>query len=100
LRRAEGRPWFELVAASGDLLVEVSPTRVVETALGRVEVAAPIPPPAGRSPDGPHTHLLAEHLVAGRESPPGFDLPGWAPAGIWYPGSPPEGNGPPAPPSP
>ena len=100
LLRAESRPWSELVARSGELLIEVSPTRVVETALGRVEVTTPIPPAGGRSPEGPHTHLLAEHLAAGRDAPPGIDPPPtWAPAAIWYPEPPPEGIITPAPPT-
>src|SRR5665213_2579039 len=33
---------------------------------GRVEVYQPIPPPDGRSPQGPHTHVLPKLLSAGR----------------------------------
>ncbi|MGF1593076.1 MAG: hypothetical protein ACFCUW_07340 [Kiloniellaceae bacterium] len=43
-----------------------SPTRVVETAVGRVEVAVPIPPPGSRLPSGPRTHLLPGHLAVAR----------------------------------
>ena len=35
-----------------------NPHRVFLSRLGRVEVFQPIPPPDGKSPDGPHTHVL------------------------------------------
>ncbi|MEM1300468.1 MAG: DUF1289 domain-containing protein, partial [Pseudomonadota bacterium] len=59
----------------GAALLADSPTRVVETALGRMEVQGRIPPPDARSPDGPHTHLLPGHLASGRALPVGMDLP-------------------------
>jgi predicted Fe-S protein YdhL (DUF1289 family) len=91
LRAAEGRSWLELVAGHGPLLVEVSPDRVVETPLGRMEVATPIPPPGGRSPDGPHTHLLAGPLAEGGRTFGPVPLPaGWSPAATWYPAPPKE----------
>ncbi|MCE3553422.1 hypothetical protein LWC33_18415 [Pseudonocardia sp. RS11V-5] len=54
-------------------LVARSPHRVFLTAVGRVEVYAPIPAPGGRSPLGPHTHLLP-HLI-GRGPGPTVPLP-------------------------
>src|SRR5690606_1659447 len=57
LEATAGRPWTDLVATAGNLLVDTSPHRVVDTAAARIEVYAPIPPPDGRSPNGPHTHL-------------------------------------------
>lgn len=82
-----GRRWPDLLAGAGRRILEVSPTRVVTTPIGRAEVFTPIPPPGGRSPDGPHTHLLPAHLAAGRETPPGIDLPeALVPCAIFYPG--------------
>jgi hypothetical protein len=57
----------------GPELVARSPHRVFLTAVGRVEVYSPIPGPDGRSPLGPHTHLLP-HLI-GREPAPTVPIP-------------------------
>ena len=65
LRAVEGRP----LAAADHLaaaLVEAGPHRVFRTAVARLEVSTPIPPPTGTSPDGPHTHLLPRLLARGR----------------------------------
>jgi hypothetical protein len=65
LRAAAGRSLF---ADGGELAGRVaaaSPHRVFRTGCGRVEVFAAIPPAAGRSPDGPHTHLLPHLLRTG-----------------------------------
>ena len=91
LRAAAGRPWSELVADHGAELIERSPDRVVATALGRIEVGTPIPPPGGRSPEGPHTHLLAGPLSegGGTWSEPNLAA-GWTVAASWYPDPPEE----------
>ncbi|MEJ2888776.1 DUF6925 family protein [Actinomycetospora aeridis] len=65
LREVEGRPLAEAGAVAG-LLVEAGPHRVFRTAVARLEVFTPIPPPDGTSPDGPHTHLLPRLLARGR----------------------------------
>jgi hypothetical protein len=39
-------------------ILAANPHRVFLSRLGRVEVFQPIPPPNGKSPDGPHTHVL------------------------------------------
>jgi hypothetical protein len=88
-----GRSWAELLAALGAELAAASPTRVITTPLGRLEITAPVPPPGGRSPDGCHTHLDGHALEHRHELPGGFALPyglsagasfyppaGWAPA--------------------
>ncbi|UDQ88512.1 hypothetical protein LJE71_20065 [Xanthobacter autotrophicus] len=62
LRAGEGRPVFDdpgLMPA----LVAHGPHRVFISALARIEVFSPIPPPDGRSPDGPHTHVLPRLLA-------------------------------------
>ncbi|MEM1313236.1 MAG: DUF1289 domain-containing protein [Pseudomonadota bacterium] len=70
----------------GPALVQASPARVVESALGRIEVASAIPVPGGVSPPGPHTHLLPDHLATGRAMPTGMDLPrAYLPGAIFYP---------------
>lgn len=65
LREVEGRPLAEAGAVAG-LLVAAGPHRVFRTAVARLEVFTPIPPPDGTSPDGPHTHLLPRLLAHGR----------------------------------
>jgi len=86
LRAAEGR------LLDGDLtaaLVAAGPHRVFVTAVGRVEVYAAIPPPDGRSPDGPHTHLLPAVLRAGRSHAATVPVPvGYLPCAHLYPAHP------------
>jgi predicted Fe-S protein YdhL (DUF1289 family) len=75
LNQASGLPLLDVLQGAEALIVKHSPTRVVETPLGRAEIYSRIPPPGGRSPEGPHTHLLPGHLASGRATPPGIDLP-------------------------
>ena len=83
---ATGRSLFDAMPMLGPALLAQSPTRVVDSALGRIEVSTPIPPPGGRSPAGPHTHLLPDHLATGRAMPTGMDLPrAYLPGAIFYP---------------
>jgi len=87
LTAAEGLPWPDYMVDLSPAVVAAGPTRVIETALGRVEIDAPIPPPGGASPEGPHTHLLPDLLASGRDAPPEFELPpGWVPGAIFYRG--------------
>lgn len=86
LTNATGLPFPDSLPKIGPALLSESPTRVVESALGRIEVDTPIPPPGGTSPAGPHTHLLPDHLASGRAMPAGFDLPrAYLPGAIFYP---------------
>lgn len=75
LNHASGLPLSDVLQAAGATIVKHSPARVVESPLGRAEIYTPVPPPGGRSPDGPHTHLLPGHLATGRTTPPCIDLP-------------------------
>jgi predicted Fe-S protein YdhL (DUF1289 family) len=86
---ARGLPLAAVLPRLGPALLAAQPVRVVETALGRAEISAPIPPPGGQSPAGPHTHLLPDHLATGRATPVGLDVPrAYLPGVLWYP---PEG---------
>jgi hypothetical protein len=86
LEQAVGKPWPELLASLGGPIQAVSPNRVVRSPAGRIEVFTPIPQAGGRSPDGPHTHLMPAYLGQGRETPPGIDLPdSLMPCAIFYP---------------
>lgn len=75
LNQAPGLPLPAVLQAAGALIVKHGPARIVESPLGRAEIYTPIPPPGGKSPDGPHTHLLPGDLASGRATPPGIDLP-------------------------
>jgi len=75
LRAAAGQALLE--TGLFDALREMSPTRVFLSRLGRVEVRTPIPRPHGRTPDGPHTHVLRNLLGRGRTHSANLPLPGW-----------------------
>ncbi|MFG1348636.1 DUF6925 family protein [Xanthobacter autotrophicus] len=74
LRAAEGMP---ALAAPGLIaaMVEHGPHRVFASALGRIEVFQPIPPPGGVSPDGPHTHVLPKLIAHGRTHAASVPIP-------------------------
>ena len=63
LRTAVGKPLLECETLMR-ALVGASPTRVFESRLARIEVNQPIALPGGKSPEGPHTHLLPK-LIRG-----------------------------------
>jgi len=44
------------------VVLAANPHRVFISQLGRVEIYQPIPPPDGKSPEGPHTHVLPRLL--------------------------------------
>ncbi|MEM6310810.1 MAG: DUF1289 domain-containing protein [Pseudomonadota bacterium] len=86
LDRSTGRAFVQALPLVAGPLIAESPTRVVESALGRIEVQGQIPPPDATSPAGPHTHLLPDHLETGRALPVGMDLPrAYLPGAIFYP---------------
>lgn len=86
LRNAAQTPWPAWLGAIGPDLVRSSPTRVIETRLGRVEIDTPIPPPGGASPPGPHTHLLPDHIALGLNAPAELCLPErYALGAVFYP---------------
>lgn len=70
-----GRPLFEPGNPAGPAIGRASPTRIFRSALASLEVHQPIPPPGGRSPAGPHSHLLPGHLKEGRLRNPNAPLP-------------------------
>jgi hypothetical protein len=75
LRSAVGRSLFAPGNLVGAAIGQASPTRILISALAHLEVHQPIPPPGGRSPDGPHTHVLPKYLKEGRAHAPGSPLP-------------------------
>jgi hypothetical protein len=86
LRRHCGRSVFDPANPAMGLLLETNPHRVFISRIGRIEVYQPIPPPSGRSPDGPHTHVLPKLLKSGRTHAATEPIPeGWIPCAHLYP---------------
>jgi hypothetical protein len=84
LRAVCGHPLFSHEAAS--LLADMpalSPHRVFRSTAARVEVYQPIPLPDGKTPDGPHTHVVRERVVHRRSHAATVPIPaGWLPV-LW-----------------
>lgn len=86
LRKHAGRSLFEPENPAMGLILEANPHRVFMSRLGRIEVYQPIPPASGRSPEGPHTHILPKLLKSGRTHPATEPVPdGWIPCAHLYP---------------
>lgn len=86
LRQQVGRPVFEPGNPAMGIILHANPHRVFVSRLGRIEVFQPIPPATGKSPDGPHTHVLPKLLKGGRTHPATEPIPeGWVPCAHLYP---------------
>jgi hypothetical protein len=89
LRECVGRSVFEPDNPAMGIIVSASPHRVFVSRIGRVEVYQPIPPLTGKSPDGPHTHVLPKLLKSGRTHPATESIPeNWIPCAHFYPAHP------------
>jgi len=86
LRSHCGRSVFDPANTAMGLLLETSPHRVFISRIGRIEVYQAIPPTSGKSPDGPHTHVLPKLLKSGRTHAATEPIPdGWIPCAHLYP---------------
>ncbi|MEO0774200.1 MAG: DUF1289 domain-containing protein [Pseudomonadota bacterium] len=86
LHDAEGLPFVQALPQIAAPLLANSPTRVVDSALGRIEVEGKIPAQGDAVTAGPHTHLLPDHLATDRALPVGMDLPrAYLPGAVFYP---------------
>jgi len=89
LRAATGRNVFEAGNPAMHIVLAANPHRVFTSRIGRVEVFQPIPPPNGRSPEGPHTHVLPKLLRHGRTHAAAEPIPqGFVPCVHLYPAHP------------
>jgi hypothetical protein len=89
LRSHCGRSVFDPANPAMGLLLETNPHRVFISRIGRIEVYQPIPPASGKSPDGPHTHVLPKLLKTRRTHAATEPIPeGWIPCAHLYPGHP------------
>lgn len=86
LRPHCGRGLFDPDNLAMHDIFAAQPHRVFLARCGRIEVFSPIPPPDGRSPEGPHTHLLPKLLTRHRTHPATEPIPeGWVPVAHFYP---------------
>lgn len=89
LRGHVGRAVFEPGNPAMGLILAASPHRVFISRIGRAEVYQPIPPHDGKSPEGPHTHVLPKLLKSGRTHPATEPIPeGFVPCAHFYPAHP------------
>lgn len=95
LRSAEGRSLFEQGNPAMSAILAAHPHRVALTRLGRVEVYQKIggPDTGGKSPEGPHTHVLPKLLRTQRTHSANTPIPkGWVPCAAFHPKSPVSGK--------
>jgi Family of unknown function (DUF6925) len=86
LREHAGRSLFEPGNPAIGVILANSPHRVFIGRVGRVEVYQPIPDPHGKSPQGPHTHVLPNLLQHRRTHAATEQIPdGWVPCAHLYP---------------
>jgi hypothetical protein len=88
LAAAEGRAFLAAPGLAAAVL-GAQPHRVLRSPAGRIEVFQPIPPADGRSPEGPHTHLLPRLIAKDRPHSANTPIPGgWQSALSMHPKSP------------
>jgi hypothetical protein len=86
LREHTGRAVFEPGNPAMGMILGANPHRVFISRIGRIEVYQPIPPPSGKSPEGPHTHVLPRLLKSARTHPATEPVPeGLVPCAHLYP---------------
>ena len=86
LREHTGRVLLDAGNPAMGVIVAASPHRVFVSRVGRIEVYQPIPDPHGKSPEGPHTHVLPNLLHHRRTHAATEQIPdGWVPCAHLYP---------------
>jgi len=89
LRAWCGHPLLAPNNPAAALILAASPHRVFVSRVARAEVFGPIPPADGKSPDGPHTHVLPKLLRLRRTHAATEPVPdGWVPCAHLYPAHP------------
>lgn len=89
LRDRTGQSVFAPDSDAMRIILAANPHRVFVSRIGRAEVFQPIPAPGGKSPDGPHTHVLPKLLTHGRTHAATEPLPeGLVPCAHLYPAHP------------
>jgi len=91
LRAGAGLGMFDPASPLATAWPDLSPHRVFLCPFARAEVKQPIPRPDGRSPDGPHTHVLPRLIATGRTHAANVPAPeGWIPCLTVFPPAPEE----------
>ncbi len=86
LRKCVGRNVFDPANPAMRIILAASPHRVFVSRIGRAEVYQPIPSANGKSPDGPHTHVLPKLLQHRRTHAATEPVPdGFVPCAHLYP---------------
>jgi hypothetical protein len=86
LRGCVGRPALDPATPAMRIILEANPHRVFISRIGRIEVYQPIPAPGGKSPTGPHTHVLPKLLQHRRTHAATEPVPaGFVPCAHFYP---------------
>lgn len=86
LRAGTGRSLFEPGNPLMGAVIHAGPHRVFLGRPGRIEVYQPVPPADGKSPEGPHTHVLPKLLARGRTHAATAPTPaGWVPCAYLFP---------------
>jgi hypothetical protein len=89
LRSHAGRALFDPSNPAISVILAANPHRIFMSQMGRIEVYQPIPPADGKSPMGPHTHILPKLLHHRRTHTATEFVPeGWIPCGHLYPAHP------------
>jgi hypothetical protein len=89
LRAGAGRAVFDHSNPVMGAVLKAGPHRVFITRGGRAEVYQPIPLPGGKSPEGPHTHVLPKLLAHRRTHAATEPIPaGWVSCAHLYPAHP------------
>lgn len=91
LREHAGKSLFDHDNPAMPAILRAHPHRVALTRIGRVEVYQMIggPDTGGKSPEGPHTHVLPKLLRAGRTHSANTPIPeGLVPCGAFHPENP------------
>jgi hypothetical protein len=89
LRAQIGRSVFAAGNPAMGMILATNPHRVFINRVGRIEVYQPIPPSNGRSPEGPHTHVLPKLLQGRRTHAATEPAPdGFVPCAHLYPAHP------------
>jgi hypothetical protein len=89
LRGCVGHSVLSHSSGAMKVILAANPHRVFVSRIGRIEVYQPIPPANGKSPSGPHTHVLPKLLAHGRTHAATEPLPeDWLPCAHIYPPNP------------
>ena len=86
LRGCSGQPVFDPANPAMRIILAANPHRVFISRIGRAEVYQPIPAAGGKSPSGPHTHVLPKLLQHRRTHAATEPIPeGFVPCAHFYP---------------